>query len=366
MSTNYYKILDVSESASAGEIKKAYRKIAMKFHPDRNQGDKAAEDKFKEAAEAYEVLGDLEKRKIYDRYGVDGLKDSGFGGGPGDVNDIFSHFGDLFGFGGQREKAPGGPIKGSDLRYDLTISFMEAVHGTEKEIEINKPDTCWTCEGTGSRPGYKPETCPACKGRGQTIRSQGFFSVSTTCHSCHGEGVVINEPCADCDGNGLLNKKKSVSLKIPAGVDNGSRMRLTGEGEGGRRNGHAGDLYVFLYVEEHEYFQRDGNNIYLKMPISISQATLGCTPSIPTIHGEHTLKISAGTQSAHRITLKSQGVKSLRGGSNGDMIVIIEVVIPSKLTERQKELIEEFAEIEKDKEGHEDDGFFKKLFKKTA
>ena len=366
MSANYYQILGVSESATATEIKKAYRKIAMKYHPDRNQSDKKAEDKFKEAAEAYEVLGDLEKRKIYDRYGAEGLNSSGFSGGPSDINDIFSHFGDLFGFGGQREQAPGGPIQGADLRYDLTISFMDAVHGTEKEIEINKPETCWTCEGTGSRPGYKPETCPTCKGRGQTIRSQGFFSVSATCHVCQGEGQIIKEPCADCDGNGLLNKRKKVSLKIPAGVDNGSRMRLTGEGEGGRRNGQAGDLYVFMYVEEHEYFKRDGNNIYLKLPISIAQATLGCAPSLPTIHGEQILEIPAGTQSGQRFTLRSQGVKSLRGGGNGDMIAIVEVVIPAHLSERQKELMEEFAKIEHDKKGSEDEGFFKKLFRKSA
>jgi molecular chaperone DnaJ len=366
MAKDYYKLLGVSESATADEIKKAYRKVAMKFHPDRNQGDKVAEEKFKAAAEAYEVLSNLEKRKIYDRFGLDGLNSRGFGGGPNDINDIFSHFGDLFGFGQQRGRAPGGPVQGADLRYDLTISFMEAVHGTEKDIEINKPETCWTCEGTGSRPGHKPETCPTCKGHGQTIRSKGFFSVSTTCRSCRGEGIIIKEPCADCDGNGLVNKKKKVALKIPAGVDNGSRMRLTGEGEGGRRNGRAGDLYVFIYVKEHEYFQREGSDIYLKLPISISQATLGCSPSIPTIHDEQVLKVPAGTQSGQRFTLRSQGVKSLRGGGKGDMIVIVEVAIPTKLTERQKELMEEFAKIEQDTEEHGGKGFFKKLFGKTG
>jgi molecular chaperone DnaJ len=367
MPEDYYEILGVSESASADEIKKAYRKLALKYHPDRNQGDKEAEDKFKAAAEAYEVLGNLEKRKIYDRFGIEGLSSSGFGGGPSDINDIFSHFGDLFGFGGQRrERAANGPIQGADLRYDLTISFMEAVHGVEKEIEINKPDTCWTCDGTGNRPGYKPETCPNCKGRGQTIRSQGFFSVSTPCSVCGGEGQVIKEPCADCDGKGLVNKKKSVSLKIPAGVDNGSRMRLAGEGEGGRRNGRAGDLYIFLYVEEHEYFQREGSDIFLKLPLSISQATLGCKPRVPTIHGEESLTIPPGTQPNQRFILKSQGVKSLRGGGQGDMFVIIDVAIPTKLTDRQKELLEEFAKIEQESEEHAEGGFFRKLFRKTA
>lgn len=366
MPANYYQLLGVTESATADEIKKAYRKIAMKYHPDRNQGNKEAEEKFKEAAEAYEVLGNLEKRKIYDRYGVDGLNDSGFGAGPSDINDIFSHFGDLFGFGRQKERAPGGPLKGGDLRYDLTLSFMEAVHGTEKEIELNKPETCWTCEGSGSRPGTRPETCPTCKGRGQTIQSQGFFSVSAPCHVCRGEGEVIKEPCADCEGTGLVNKRKKVLLKIPAGVDNGSRMRLTGDGEGGRRNGQPGDLYVFLYVDEHDHFQRDGKTIYLEVPISISQAALGCTPSIPTINGEHVLKIPAGTQPGQRFTLKSQGVKSLQGGSSGDMIAIIEVVVPASLTKKQKELLAEFDKIEQDKKKPGEDGFFQKIFGKTA
>ncbi len=366
MPENYYDILGVSESASADEIKKAYRKIAMKNHPDRNQGNKKAEDKFKAAAEAYEVLGNLEKRKIYDRFGIEGLSSSGFGGGPSDINDIFSHFGDLFGFGQQRERAANAPIQGADLRYDLTISFMEAVHGVEKEVEITKPETCWTCDGTGSRPGYKPEICPNCNGRGQTIRSQGFFSVSTTCRVCRGEGRVVKEPCTDCDGNGLVNKKKSIPLKIPAGVDNGSRMRVTGEGEGGRRNGPAGDLYIFLNVEEHEYFEREGSNIILRLPLSIAQATLGCTPTIPTIHGEESLTIPAGTQPDQQFILKSQGVKSLRGSGYGDMFVIAEVTVPTELTDRQKELMEEFAEIELETGERSEDGFFKKLFRKSA
>ncbi|HSH13739.1 MAG TPA: molecular chaperone DnaJ, partial [Desulfurivibrionaceae bacterium] len=257
MSRDYYEILEVSRSASAEEIKKAYRKIAMKCHPDRNQGDKASEEKFKEATEAYEVLGDLEKRKIYDRFGLEGLKSSGYNG-PGNYQDIFSNFGDifgdLFGMGGGGRRPANGPIPGSDLRYDLTITFMEAVHGVDKEIEITRPDTCWTCEGTGARPGYRPQTCGKCHGRGQIMRSQGFFSVSTTCQTCRGQGTVITEPCQDCDGYGLVNKKKKVTLKIPAGVDNGARLRLNGEGEGGRRGGQPGDLYVFLDVEAHEFF----------------------------------------------------------------------------------------------------------------
>lgn len=363
MSTEYYEILGVSRHASSDEIKKAYRKLAMKYHPDRNPGDKEAEDKFKKSAEAYEVLGDIEKRKIYDRYGIEGLKDSGYSG-PGNFEDIFSSFGDifgdLFGFGGGRD--PRGPISGNDLRYDLSIDFMEAVHGTEKEIEITRPDTCWTCEGSGLRPGTKPTTCETCKGRGQIMRSQGFFRVSTTCPDCRGRGEIITDPCADCDGKGLVAAKKKLSLKIPAGVDTGARMRLTGEGEGGRQNGSPGDLYVFIYVEPHEFFERDNSNIYLEFPLSFTQAALGCKPAIPTIHGEEKLTIPAGTQTGEQFVLKSQGVASLRGNSKGDMIVRVKVKTPEKLTERQKELLEEFELIEKEKKPEQEEGFFKKLF----
>ncbi|MBU0673793.1 MAG: molecular chaperone DnaJ [Proteobacteria bacterium] len=366
---DYYAILGIARSASADELKKAYRKIAMKYHPDRNPGDKEAEDKFKEAAEAYEVLRDAEKRKVYDRYGKDGLKNSGYSG-PGNFNDIFSSFGDifedLFGFNRGGHPDTTGPIKGSDLRFDLTISFLEAVHGVEKEIEINRPDTCWTCEGSGIRPGHDAETCSACQGRGQVMRSQGFFSVSTTCPSCRGRGQIITEPCSDCDAEGLVSRQKKVSLKIPAGVDNGARMRLTGEGEGGRRNGPPGDLYVFLYVDQHEFFQREGNDIYLQLPLSMSQAALGCKPEIPTIHGEKTITITAGAQSGHRITLKSDGVPRLRGGGRGDMIVVLNVRTPTKLTKRQRELLEEFSQLETEEGEPEEEGFLKKLFKMSA
>jgi molecular chaperone DnaJ len=369
MPEDYYKILEVSRSASAEEIKKAYRKIAMKCHPDRNQGDKKAEEQFREATEAYEVLGDLEKRKIYDRFGLEGLKSSGYNG-PGNANDIFSSFGDifgdLFGMGGSGRRPANGPIPGSDLRYDLTITFMEAVHGVNKEIEITRPDTCWTCEGTGARPGHQPQTCSHCHGRGQVMRSQGFFSVSSTCQPCRGQGIIITEPCQDCEGYGLVNKKKKVTLKIPAGVDNGARMRLTGEGEGGRRGGQAGDLYVFLDVEAHEHFQREGNTIYLRLPLAMTQAALGCKFKVPTIHGEKSLKIPAGTQSGANFTLKHEGVKALRGGELGDMIVVVDVLTPENLSTRQRELLEEFAELEKESGAVHQDGLFNKLFRKSA
>ncbi|MCK5232591.1 MAG: molecular chaperone DnaJ [Desulfobulbaceae bacterium] len=368
MSTDFYSTIGVSRTASEDEIKKAYRKQAMKYHPDRNPDNKEAEDKFKTAAEAYEVLGDPEKRRIYDRYGIEGLRNTGYSG-PGNFEDIFSNFGDifedLFGFGTGRSGARRdyhGPVPGADLRYDLTISFMEAVHGISKEIEISKKETCWTCEGSGLRPGHQPEICPACQGRGQVMRAQGFFRLSTTCPQCHGQGRIIKDPCNDCGGTGLVSKKKKVSFKIPAGVDHGSRMRLRGEGEGGRRGGESGDLYIIIYVEPHEFFHRDGNNILCELPISMTQAALGYELKVPSIHGKTDLSIPLGTQHGQTFVLKSEGVTSLRGDVRGDMIIRVSVKIPDNLSKRQEELLREFSEIEEKKEGHQKGGFFKKLF----
>mgnify|MGYP001430100926 CR=1 FL=1 len=366
MENDFYKRLGVNTDASADDIKKAYRKLAMKYHPDKNPGDKEAEEKFKAATEAYEVLGDLEKRKIYDRYGVAGLKDSGYSG-PGNFEDIFSSFGDIFGdmfggFSGRTSQRRQGPAPGNDLRYDLSVSFMEAVHGVEKEIEITKRETCWTCEGSGLRPGHKPETCSTCKGHGQVIHSQGFFRVQTTCPKCRGEGSVITDPCNDCNGEGLVRKSKKVSLKIPAGIDTGARMRLRGEGEGGRKGGPPGDLYVILYVEPHEFFQRNGNNILCILPVDMARAALGAKLTVPTIHGSRQLDIPAGTQPEQVFTLKGEGVPSLRGNDRGDMLIEIQVVIPKKLGKRQRELLEEFAALQKDEgENTEEGGFFSKL-----
>jgi len=363
MSKTYYDILGVAKDASAESIKKAYRKLAMKHHPDRNQGDAKAEEKFKEAAEAYEVLSDQQKRRIYDTYGKDGLRNSGYSG-PGSSEDIFSHindlFGDLFGFGGGRasRRDPNGPAQGEDLRYDIRISFMEAVHGISRQVDITKRETCWTCEGSGARPGHKPQTCPTCQGRGQVIRSQGFFQVSTSCPRCHGSGQVITEPCHDCHGEGLLNRSKKVNIRIPAGVDTGSRMRLSGEGEGGRRGGPSGDLYVVIHVDEHEHFQRDGQTIYLGLPLSMVRAALGCEADVPTVHGSAKLKIPAGTQSGHRFTLHGEGVPSLRGGGKGDMIVEVQVQTPTNLSKEQKELLRQFDTLVTE----EEEGFFARLF----
>lgn len=362
MSTDYYDILFVARDASAAEIKKSYRKLAMKYHPDRNPGDPEAEASFKEAAEAYEVLSDVQKRQIYDTYGHEGLKNNGYRG-PGSSDDIFSNindlFGDLFGFGGRsRQRDPNAPVPGDDLRYDMEISFMDAMHGTDREVDITKRETCWTCEGTGARPGYKPQTCRTCHGRGQVIRSQGFFQVSSTCPQCHGSGQVVTDPCADCDGVGLVNKTKKVSIKIPAGVDTGARMRLRGEGEGGRRGGQAGDLYVVIHVQAHEFFLRENQTIFFRYPVSMVKAALGCEVEVPTIHGSSKLKIPAGTQAGERFTLRKEGVPSLRGAGKGDMVVEVQVQTPTKLSKQQKELLKEFDE-QSDKD--QDEGFLARL-----
>jgi len=367
MREDYYDILAVSRSASSSEIKKAYRKLAMKYHPDRNPDDKEAEAKFKECTEAYEVLSDEKKRQIYDTYGHDGLKNSGYSG-PGNFEDVFSSFGDifgdLFGFGGGRSRTRrDGPVPGNDLRYDVTISFMEAVHGVSKEVELNRRDTCWTCEGTGSRPGHPKKTCPMCDGRGQVIRSQGFFQVSSTCPQCHGEGEIITDPCTDCDGSGLVHKSKNVAIKIPAGVDSGARMRLRGEGEGGRRGGPAGDLYVVVHVEEHDFFMREGDTIFARLPVSMVDAALGAKIEVPTVHGKKTLEVPAGSQSGERFTLKHEGVPRLRGSGKGSMIVELQVMTPTNLCDEQVKVLREFETLcQKHGQEEEREGFFARLF----
>lgn len=362
----YYDVLSVSKTADGSVIKKAYRKLAMKYHPDRNPDDKEAEAAFKECTEAYEVLSDLQKRKIYDTYGHDGLKNSGYQG-PSNFEDMFSGlgdlFGDLFGGGGRSRGRRNGPQAGNDLRYDIEISFMEAVHGVSKEVEINRRDTCWTCEGSGCRPGYQRDTCPSCHGRGQVIRSQGFFQVSSTCPQCHGEGEIVSEPCNDCNGSGLINKNKKVSLKIPAGVDTGAQMRLRGEGEGGRKGGPSGDLYVVIHVQEHDFFKRDRQTIFCEFPVTMAKAALGCKVDVPTIHGKKKLSVPAGSQSGTRFTLRREGVPSLRGGGRGDMIVQLQVRTPTNLCEEQKKVLKDFDELcNKHGQNKEHEGFFTKLF----
>ena len=343
---DYYDVLGLSRGASDEEIKKSYRKLAMKYHPDRNPGKKEAEEKFKEAAEAYEVLRDPEKRRLYDQFGHEGLKGTGFRGFSG-FEDIFSTFGDIFedffGFGTRRSRTAA--RRGADLRYDIQLSFAEAAFGKETEIEILKASQCDRCEGTGAKPGTYPATCPGCQGKGQVTRSQGFFNISTTCPHCNGEGKIIANPCVDCRGTGKVTKKKKVSAKIPGGVEDGSRLRLRGEGEEGERGGAPGDLYVVLHVERHPLFDREGDDIICQIPISFTQAALGTEIDIPTLNGTKKIHIPRGTQSGHAFRLKGEGTHHLRGHGRGDQIVEVIVKTPTKLTKKQEELLREFARI---------------------
>jgi molecular chaperone DnaJ len=360
---DYYKILGVSRNATEDEIKKAYRKMALQYHPDRNPGNKEAEEKFKLASEAYEVLRDPEKREIYDHYGIEGLKGTGFTGFRG-FEDIFSAFSDIFddffGFGtGYRRKTR--PRPGADLRYDLKISFFDAAFGKETEIEIPKNVTCEACYGTGAKSGTYPTTCPNCRGTGQVTRSQGFFTISTTCTQCHGEGKVILNPCKECRGTGKVRKNKKIQIKIPPGVDTGSKLRIRGEGEEGERGGPPGDLFVFIYVEPHEFFQRDGDDIICQIPISFAQAALGAEIEIPTLNGKRTITIPKGTESGEIFKIKGEGFPRIKGHGKGDLVVQVIVKTPKNLTKRQEELLREFEEIsrKKDKEGEGWKRFFK-------
>ena len=343
----YYEILGLDRNASEDDIKKNYRKLALKFHPDRNPGNKEAEEKFKEASEAYEVLRDPEKRDLYNRFGHEGLSGAGFRGFSG-FEDIFSSFGDIFedifGFSGTRRSRTGARA-GADMRYDLNISFMDAIFGAEKDIDLEKYEACKECQGSGAAPGTSPEVCPRCRGTGQITQSSGFFSISTTCPQCRGEGRIIRTPCKQCLGSGRVRISKKVHLKIPGGVETGSRLRLRGEGEQGKLGGPSGDLYVFLHVEAHEFFQRDGDDIYCQVPVSITQASLGGTIEVPTIDGHESLKIPKGTQSGKVFRLKGKGAPHLRGYGRGDQIIQTVVKIPTHLSKKQEELLREFARL---------------------
>ena len=342
---DYYEILGVHRNASDTEIKKAYRKLALQFHPDKNAGDKEAEDRFKEISEAYSVLSDPQKRVTYDQYGHAGLgngggfSSGGFGGSP--FEDIF---GDLFGdiFGG-RARSRGRGRRGDDLRYNLSIKFEEAAFGLETKIQIPRYETCATCQGSGARPGTSPRTCQVCHGAGQVRYQQGFFSLTRPCPECGGEGQVIDQPCDDCRGSGRIRGKKTISLKIPAGVETGSRLKLTGEGEPGIQGGPPGDLYVVLSVQEHPLFQREGQDVICEIPISFPQAGLGCELEVPTLTEKISIKVPAGTQSGKVVSLPGKGFPSLQGYNRGDQLVVLRVETPTRLTGRQKELLEEFA-----------------------
>jgi molecular chaperone DnaJ len=348
---DYYEVLNVNRNSSDDELKASYRKLALQYHPDRNPGDKEAEEKFKEASEAYEVLRDPQKRNIYDQFGHQGLEGSGFSGFSG-FDDIFSSFGgifeEFFGFGGGR-RSRSRAQKGSDLRYDLVLSFMEAAFGTETEIDLEKMETCSSCQGSACKPGTHPETCWQCSGTGQVSRSQGFFTVRTTCSQCRGSGQTISHPCNKCRGAGHVMVSKKVSVKIPAGVDTGSRLRLTGEGEAGSYGGPPGDLYVFIEVEHHEFFERRNIDIICQVEISFIQAALGDTIKVPTLKSEKKLGIPKGTQPGDLFRFHGEGIPSLKSRRHGDQIVQVFIKTPTHLNKKQELLLKEFANIESGK-----------------
>ncbi len=351
MAEDYYSILEVSRDASAEDIKKAYRKLAMKYHPDRNPGDKAAEEKFKQISAAYEVLGDANKRQRYDQLGHDMYTKGNAGGSGMSAEDLFSQvfggagggfFSDLFGGGG---RAANGPMEGDDLSYELQINFEEAVFGCNKEISFQHTENCDHCHGTGAEPGSSKKTCPTCHGRGQVTMSQGFFSVRQTCSTCRGTGQIVEKPCQTCRGKGVVRKKRTISLRVPAGVDTGSRLRVSGEGEAGSNGGPAGDLYVLFRVRPHEIFERDGTSLHCEVPISFCTAALGGQVEVPTIDGRAELTIPPGTQNGATFRMKGKGVASLvRGRDRGDQYVHVVVEVPTKLSAEQKELLQKFED----------------------
>jgi len=372
---DYYELLGVSKSASADELKKAYRKKAVKYHPDKNPGNKEAEEKFKQVSEAYDVLNDADKRAAYDRYGhaafQNGMGGGGGGGGGGGFHDPFDIFRDVFGqqgrggggifdemFGGG-----GGGQDGADLRYDLEITLEEAARGAQKDISFRKNVSCDRCHGSGAEPGSKPVTCPTCRGAGQIRRSGGIITFTQACPTCHGQGSTIDKPCTSCRGEGRMPKTTKLNVKIPAGVDTGSRLRSSGNGEAGVGGGHTGDLYIVLSVKEHELFERHGDDLFCEIPIKFTLATLGGTIEVPTLFGKGTLKIPTGTQSGTTFRLREKGMPTLRGGRQGDQLVRVHVEVPKSLTSEQKKLLEEFAKISGDASEPTSKGFFEKAKK---
>ena len=381
---DYYEVLGVSKSADATEIKKAYRKLAMKYHPDKNQGDKEAEEKFKEINEAYEVLSDETKRKNYDQFGHEGVNGQGFGGaggfggqGFGGFDDIFGDiFGDMFGggFGGGRQRRRG-PERGADIRQRINISFEEAAFGKKVQVKINRSEECNECHGSGAKPGTSKKTCSTCNGSGQVQSVQrtpfGNIASTRTCSTCNGEGEVIESPCTKCHGKGSIRKTKTIEVDIPAGIDEGQMIKLSGQGELGTRGGPRGDLYIEVNVKSHQLFTREGYDVYLEMPITFAQATLGDKIQVPTLDGKVEYEIPEGTQTGTVFRLKGKGIPKLRSNVRGDQYVKVTVEIPKKLNDKQKELVRQFAK-ECGEEVHERqqslsnkiDSFFKNLKKK--
>ncbi|MDO8681638.1 MAG: molecular chaperone DnaJ [Acidobacteriota bacterium] len=344
---DYYETLGVGRSASDQDIKSAYRKLALQYHPDRNAGDKPAEERFKEAAEAYAVLCDDTKRARYDRFGHAGGGGASGPGGAGfdpsvftEFQDIFGGLGDIFGFGGGRR---GGPQRGADLRYDLEIEFEQAAKGVETSIQIPRHETCGTCKGSGAAAGSSPTTCPQCRGAGQLRYQQGFFTVARTCGQCRGAGKVITKPCPTCKGGGTIEQTRKLTVKIPAGIATGQRLRLTGEGEAGTQGGPTGDLYVVIIVREHEFFQRDGNDLHCHVPLPFTTLALGGEIKVPGIDGNETIKIAESTQTGTTFRLRAKGMPDVSGRGRGDLLVTVQAVTPKKLSKEQKKLLEELA-----------------------
>jgi len=375
---DYYEVLEVTRGETAEGIKKTYRRLAVKYHPDKNPGDKHAEEKFKELGEAYEALSDPQKRAAYDQFGHAAFDPrqrarGGFGGGTGGFHDPFDIFREVFGggggggsifenlFGGGHD--PSAPQRGEDLRYDLEISLEEAALGCEREISVTKLDKCDLCDGSGAETGSKLRTCATCGGRGQVLMSRGIFSIAQTCPHCKGAGRILEKPCKSCHGNGKRERSSKIKLRIPPGVDAGSRLRSTGNGEAGFRGGPAGDLYVMLHVKAHEIFQRDGDDLICEVPVSFIQATLGAEIEVPTLEGNAAIKIPAGTQPATTFRVKGKGVKNLQGYGHGDLHVRVQVEVPTRLNHEQKAKLQEFAGLLDGQETPIARGFFEKAKK---